>query len=308
MKLCAVFAAIRKKSGNYTHQRLFGNSFSLQKLKILCENCEKQGSIAKATLTSFEQFATKIWNLQQKIGSSKRLPKHFFALAFTFLLCGLFYWLSYTNPTQYFLAQAKESQNKIGEVIFCKDPLPQASLSNPSFEIYKIEVLCEKPQKKALEIEPESQEDPKITELREDLEPILTGTPMQQMIEPIAHQDRVVAAFLVGIAFKESKFGVYSPKNADTDCYNYWGFKGKTSPVMGGYSCFSTPKEAVEKVGARLEKLTKERGLNTPAQLTSWKCGSSCATHSPESVAKWISDVSIHFFKINIPRKTALES
>lgn len=233
--------------------------------------------------------------------------KHFFALAFAFLLCGLFYWLFYLQSPNSLLAQAKNQKVKVADTAICENPLPQASLSDPSFEIYKMEVLCEKPQEKKVEIAKEP-EDPEVVKLKEDLESILTGTPMEQMIEPIAKQDRVVAAFLVGIAFKESKFGVYSPKNAGADCYNYWGFKGKTNPVMGGYSCFSSPEEAVQTVGSRLEKFAIQNGRSTPAQMTIWKCGSSCASHSPESVAKWISDVSIHFFQINTPRKTAQKS
>ena len=209
------------------------------------------------------------------------------------LFCGAFYSLI-AKPNE--AAGAKEKETATDFI--CEQDLPQASIADPTFELYKIEELCKKAEKKELK-KPRIPEDPQVLALQEELEKILTDTPMEEMIEPISKQDRTVAAFLVGIAFKESKFGVYSPKKNGTDCYNYWGFKGKTNTVAGGYSCFSSPQEAVSVVGASLEKFALQQNRNTPAKMTIWKCGSSCATHTPESVAKWISDVAIYFYPLN---------
>ncbi|TSA46142.1 hypothetical protein D4R51_00615 [bacterium] len=134
--------------------------------------------------------------------------------------------------------------------------------------------------------------------LKEDVAAIVKNTPMSAMTEAISQKSRPVAAFIVGIAMKESKFGVYSPKLAGRDCYNYWGFKGGGPTVAGGYSCFSSPEQAIDAVGGKIEKMIA-KGVRTPAQAISWKCGSSCAGHGAENVQKWISDVAINFNKIN---------
>ena len=135
-------------------------------------------------------------------------------------------------------------------------------------------------------------------DLKEDVEKIVKNTPMSAMADAISQKPRPVAAFIVGIAMKESKFGVYSPKRGGRDCYNYWGFKGGGTTVAGGYSCFSSPEQAVDAVGGKIEKMVA-KGVRTPAQAISWKCGSSCAGHGAENVRKWISDVAINFYKIN---------
>jgi hypothetical protein len=139
---------------------------------------------------------------------------------------------------------------------------------------------------------------PGNSDLKEDVAKIVKNTPMAAMVDPISEKDRTVAAFIVGIAMKESKFGVYSPKLAGRDCYNYWGFKGGGKTVAGGYSCFGSPDEAVDAVGGKIEKMVA-KGVRTPAQAISWKCGSSCAGHGAGSVQKWISDVAVNFYKIN---------
>jgi hypothetical protein len=136
------------------------------------------------------------------------------------------------------------------------------------------------------------------SDLKEDVEKIVKNTPMAAMAEAISHKPRPVAAFIVGIAMKESKFGVYSPKKGGRDCYNYWGFKGGGTTVSGGYSCFSSPEQAIDAVGGKIEKMVA-KGIRTPAQAIGWKCGSSCAGHDPSGVSKWISDVAINFYKIN---------
>lgn len=133
--------------------------------------------------------------------------------------------------------------------------------------------------------------------LREDIAKIVKGTPMAAMVNSIAEKDRLVAAFIVGIAMKESKFGVYSPHIGGRDCFNYWGLKAGGKTTAGGYTCFNSPDEAVSVVGKTVEKMIA-RGVRSPAQAISWKCGSSCAGHGAENVRKWIVDVGINFYKI----------
>lgn len=186
----------------------------------------------------------------------------------------------------------------------CDSALAQSSVANPSLTVYKLEQMCNMPSINEQTIQlPEklemTTEEKQREHLTKDLEPILSGTPMEKMIKPISNQQRIVAAYLVGIAKKESQLGKYAPSKNGVDCFNYWGYKGRINPVAGGYSCFSSPEEAVEIVGARLEKFAIKQRRNTPAKMIIWKCGSSCETHSPESVAKWISDVSVHFYEIN---------
>jgi hypothetical protein len=135
-------------------------------------------------------------------------------------------------------------------------------------------------------------------ELKNDIAKIVKNTPMAAMIDSISEKDRTVAAFIVGIAMKESKFGVYAPHVGGRDCYNYWGLKAGGRTTAGGYTCFASPEDAVSVVGKTVEKMVA-KGVRTPAQAISWKCGSSCAGHDPTGVRKWIADVGVNFYKIN---------
>ncbi len=119
------------------------------------------------------------------------------------------------------------------------------------------------------------------------------------MAPEIAKQEPEIAALIVGIARKESQWGLRSPKKGG-DCFNYWGFKGKGGRGVGmGHACFATREEAVEKIANRLERLVEKRGTSRPSALvTTWKCGSSCAGHSKESVNKWVSDVNQYYTKV----------
>ncbi|KKR20813.1 MAG: hypothetical protein UT48_C0016G0005 [Parcubacteria group bacterium GW2011_GWE2_39_37] len=135
-------------------------------------------------------------------------------------------------------------------------------------------------------------------ELNRKILTITKNTPMEKMAEEISRKDRVVAAFLVGIAMKESKFGTYAPKKNGIDCYNYWGYRGKENTTESGYSCFKSPTEALAVVGGKIDSMVK-RGVKTPAQMISWKCGSTCQGHDPASVTKWIKDVSINYYRLN---------
>jgi len=133
--------------------------------------------------------------------------------------------------------------------------------------------------------------------MRKKITSIIKNTPMEKMLEPIINRDKQVAAYLVGIAMKESKFGKYSPKKNGAECYNYWGYRGKENTTASGYSCFNSPEHAIQVVGDRIESMVK-RGARNPAEMISWKCGSTCAGHDPDSVRKWIADVSIHYYQL----------
>ena len=141
------------------------------------------------------------------------------------------------------------------------------------------------------------QQDPLALQLEE----LLGGAPMAPMADAIARQDQKVAALMVGIAHIESKWGQYAPRKGGADCYNYWGIKttGTRGVVAGGYGCFGTPDEAVEVVGARLHRYVYASHRDTPAKMvTPWKCGSSCASHTPESVARWVGTVQTYYNRV----------
>lgn len=149
------------------------------------------------------------------------------------------------------------------------------------------------------ETAPKEGESEKDFRFRMLLTDMLRNEPIEKMIPFIVKRDRETAAFLVSIARKESSWGEHVPSKDGIDCFNYWGFKGQGSRGVGmGHACFGSPEEAVETVGNRLAQLIHEKKLNSPERLIVWKCGSSCAAHSPESVAKWISDVRFIYTKI----------
>jgi hypothetical protein len=129
---------------------------------------------------------------------------------------------------------------------------------------------------------------------------ILEGTPMEQMAPYIAQKDQKVAALIVGIANIESQLGVHSPSKNGQDCYNYWGYKtsGSRGQAMG-HACFGSPEEAVDTIATRLEHFVYDTNRDTPAKMVyPWKCGGSCASHSPESVSRWIGVVNIYYNQI----------
>lgn len=140
--------------------------------------------------------------------------------------------------------------------------------------------------------------DAKAGEFETEILKYVKGRPMEDMAPYIAKQPRIVAAFLVGIAMKESKFGTYSPKLGGADCHNYWGFKGGGTTTSGGYTCFNSPGEAIQVVGKRIAKLV-DGGRTDPSAMIVWKCGSTCSWDDPENVRKWIADVGVNFYKIN---------
>jgi hypothetical protein len=150
----------------------------------------------------------------------------------------------------------------------------------------------------------------KIEDLKEDdfereILKYIKGRPMEPMAPYIAKQPRIVAAFIVGIAMKESKFGVYAPHNSSgRDCLNYWGYRGRENTTASGYSCFDSPEHAIQVIGKKISSLV-DRGISNPAEMISWKCGSTCAGHGAENVRKWISDVGVNFYKINAKKENS---
>lgn len=125
---------------------------------------------------------------------------------------------------------------------------------------------------------------------------LVKGHPIEEMLPYIFEKDRVTAAFLIGIAKKESNWGKRRPVLDGQDCFNYWGYRGQRRLMgSGGHTCFNSRKDAVDTVAKRLETLINSERLNTPAKLIVWKCGFSCEGHGRESVEKWISDVDAYY-------------
>lgn len=142
----------------------------------------------------------------------------------------------------------------------------------------------------------QSFENIKQEEFEKEIMRIVKGSPMEKMAPLIAKQDRTVAAFLVGIAKKESNLGRRVPVLNGQDCFNYWGYRG-IRPRMGsgGHTCFDSPEDAIETVGGRLGRLVKA-DVDTPQEMVLWKCGSACA--SDPGAQKWISDVNLYFSEL----------
>jgi hypothetical protein len=137
------------------------------------------------------------------------------------------------------------------------------------------------------------------SELETEIRTLVSGYPIEAMVPTIAVYDREIAGLIVGIAKKESDWGKHAPSLAGRDCRNYWGLKGVGSRGASmGYACFDTPEEAARAVGDRIAKLVTVKQSSSPENLIVWKCGSSCAGHSPESVRSWISGVRVYYDRI----------
>jgi hypothetical protein len=142
----------------------------------------------------------------------------------------------------------------------------------------------------------QSFENLKQEEFEKEILKIVKGTPMEKMSSLIAKQDRTVAAFLVGIAKKESNLGKRVPVLNGQDCFNYWGYRGIRERMgSGGHTCFDSPEDAIETVGGRLERLVKA-DVDTPQEMVLWKCGSACS--SDPNAQKWINDVDMYFSEL----------
>lgn len=134
--------------------------------------------------------------------------------------------------------------------------------------------------------------------LKSEILKMVKGTPMEKMAPFIAKQDRIVAAFLVAIAKKESSWGKHVPVLNGEDCYNYWGYRGIRKKMgTGGHTCFDSPKDAVETVAKRIDFLVNSEKLDTPEKFKVWKCGYDCSWDDPSAVRKWVQDVDYYFEK-----------
>lgn len=135
-----------------------------------------------------------------------------------------------------------------------------------------------------------------------EIRKMVKGYPIEKMVPYIVKKDRTTAAFLVGIAFKESTWGEHVPVLNGQDCYNYWGYRGQRRLMgTGGHTCFNSPKDAVDTVAKRLDTLIKEHKTDTPAEMVEpWKCGYDCeATGGRAAANKWVSDVAKYFYELN---------
>lgn len=126
---------------------------------------------------------------------------------------------------------------------------------------------------------------------------LVKGYPIEKMAPYIAGKDKKTAAFLVAIAKKESNWGVYSPKKRGKTCYNYWGYRGPENTTASGYSCFSSPRQAVNVVGKRIKNLVAQK-VDTPREMVMWKCGDACTRSGARGEAKWVRDVGLYYKKM----------
>ncbi len=136
--------------------------------------------------------------------------------------------------------------------------------------------------------------------LEQRVKSMARGFPLERMAPLIAAQDQETAAFLVGIAKKESNWGKRVPRQEDgRDCFNYWGYRGVGKHMTPeGYTCFRSREQAVRTIGRRIDTLRREHGLKTARDMVVWKCGWSCAEHSTVGVEKWIQDVEYYYQKV----------
>lgn len=126
---------------------------------------------------------------------------------------------------------------------------------------------------------------------------IVGDAPIREMVPFISERSEKVAAFIVGIAKKESGLGEHSPLKDGETCYNYWGYKGSAGRGTSmGYACFASAEEAVEIVGNRIEVLVNKNRTTPAIMVHTWKCGTSCAGDA--GAPSWVSTVAAVFDKI----------
>ena len=247
-------------------------------------------------MTDFGGFARLIWCFKSHMsddplpskgvlrGLAKDKKRNILLAIILVIAAGLFF-LSFSQ--RYARAAQKE---KMAVVSLEKlDPLQRIGRHSFSDEDKALkEYVAEKTGKDARDPEEKARE--------EEYRRLTVGYPIEQMASAMSEEDSETAAFLLGIAKKESDWGKHTPKKNGQECYNYWGYRGKENPTESGYSCFDSPEQAVSIVGGRIKKLIDE-GLDTPERMIVWKCGSSCSGHDPAGVQKWISDVKTYYNK-----------
>ncbi len=224
-----------------------------------------------------------------KSSSFLRYNMYFVLTGLTIIVAGSFYFVS-TASSQIEKEVAPENLQRYNACLFGKK-LTNKDIDN---SIINIDNEC-------VELSSAG----KIFESKQDIMTqeiviILEGTPMQEMAQYIATKDQKVAALIVGIANIESQMGKRAPSKNGIDCYNYWGYKtsGSRGQAMG-HACFGSREEAVNTIAKRLEHFVYDTNRDTPAKMVyPWKCGGSCASHSPESVSRWIGVVNIYYSQI----------
>lgn len=146
----------------------------------------------------------------------------------------------------------------------------------------------------------ESGEKMKQKDFEKEIMTLVSGYPIEKMVPEIVKKDRIVAAFLIAIAKKESNWGKRVPVLNGEDCLNYWGYRGIRDKMgTGGHTCFNSTKDAVDTVAKRIEYLVSETKRDTPDKMVVWKCGYDCSWDNKNAVRKWISDVDLYFQKLN---------
>jgi len=178
------------------------------------------------------------------------------------------------------------------------------------------QVLSAEDEKKSKEIEDQIaeqilEEHAKIREEAEKnsfegkIKTMTKGYPIEKMAPEIARQDKIVAAFLVGIAKKESDWGKHVPVLEGKDCYNYWGFRAQREKMgTGGHTCFDSRSDAVTSVAKRIKNIIEKEKIKTPeGMVTVWKCGYDCSWDSPGAVKKWVKDVDGYFDEVDSFKK-----
>ena len=136
--------------------------------------------------------------------------------------------------------------------------------------------------------------------LKKNIAQLVSGKPMERMLDAVSARDPQTATYLVAIAKKESNLGKISPKDsAGNDCFNYWGYRGTYNQTASGYSCFDSPEQAVAVVGDRIQVLSQTENRDTPAKISVWKCGYDCSWDNKTAVKKWIADVGFYYDKLS---------
>lgn len=237
-----------------------------------------------------DYFLESLQNWRSRFKGAPKQKKNIFLVSLILILCmGLFFYLFFDLD-----AKAKNISN---EEIALKDIDPMnkigKGLDPEKLQCQKQNSCCDEMKKKEKK-KTEDNESEEETKARE----MVAGHPIEGMLEYIYKKDKKVAAYLLAIGNKESKWGTYSPKKNGRDCYNYWGYRGSYNQTDSGYSCFDSPEQAVEEVGGKIERLLAQN-INTPSEMVVWKCGSSCKGHNPQDVRKWISDVDYYYSRLN---------
>lgn len=162
-------------------------------------------------------------------------------------------------------------------------------------QYYSNNILCQ-----AKIVEQKNPQEIKKEILRKDLQTLVEGHPIEEMIPFISNKDRKTAAYIIGIAKKESAWGERKPVLNGEDCYNYWGFRAKRERMgSGGHTCFDTPKEAVDAVATRIDQIIERNDAQSAKDMIVWKCGSDCSVTGGQAAAdKWIEDVDMYAEKV----------